>query len=50
MDDGILPTEEQKKTQKRRSAAIGIGLSAFVVIVFLVTYFKLVQGAVSGGI
>ena len=48
MDDGILLTEEQKKSRKRRSAAIGIGLFAFVAVVFLVTYFKIAQGVANG--
>jgi hypothetical protein len=50
MSNGIKLTEEQQKARTRRSIAIGLGLMAFVVLVFLVTYFRASQEAGLNGL
>ncbi len=45
MSKGIKLTKEQEKSRKLRSIAMGLGLSAFVIMVFLVTYFRTAQEA-----
>ncbi|MBL4595280.1 MAG: hypothetical protein JKX99_01750 [Robiginitomaculum sp.] len=43
MENGIQLTEEQKKARNQRSIAIGLGLLAFVVVVFVVTVIRKIQ-------
>ncbi|MGL4489691.1 MAG: hypothetical protein ACRCU5_09625 [Rhizobiaceae bacterium] len=40
MDEGISLTEAQKKAQRSRSLGIGLALAAFVVIVYITTWYK----------
>lgn len=53
--DVLTTTEDDKKAylaaQKRRNIAIGLGLLAFVVLVFLVSIIRMTQGvqAAHGG-
>jgi len=49
MGEFIRLTKEQQKARKLRSAAIGLGLMAFVVVVYIVTYFRASQEAGIGG-
>jgi hypothetical protein len=45
-DDGIRPTEEQRRRQRGRSIAIAIALAGLVVLFYLVTIVKLGPGVV----
>jgi hypothetical protein len=45
-DDGIRPTEEQRRRQRARSIAIAIALAGLVVLFYLVTIVKLGPGVV----
>ena len=48
MDEmGITPTDKQKKAQRNRSAALGLALAAFVIIVYVATWAKLGANIVS---
>ncbi len=41
MNEPIQMTESQKKAQRSRSVALGVALVAFVIIVYVVTWFKM---------
>jgi hypothetical protein len=41
---GISLTDAQKKAQRSRSIAIGVALAAFVIIVYIATWFKIAGG------
>lgn len=41
MNDRVTMTDEQKKAQRSRSIALGLALAAFVVIVYIATWYKL---------
>lgn len=43
-EDGILPTEEQRRRQRARSIAIAVALVGLVVLFYLVTIVKLGPG------
>jgi hypothetical protein len=45
-DDGIRPTEEQRRRQRARSIAIAVALAGLVVLFYLVTIVKLGPGVV----
>jgi hypothetical protein len=45
-DDGIRPTEEQRRRQRGRSIAIAIVLAVLVVLFYVVTIVKLGPGVV----
>jgi len=45
-DDGIRPTEEQRRRQRARSVAIAIVLAGLVVLFYLVTIVKLGPGVI----
>jgi hypothetical protein len=45
-DDGIRPTEEQRRRQRARSIAIAIALAVLVVLFYVVTIVKLGPGVV----
>lgn len=45
-DDGIRPTDEQRRRQRARSVAIALVLAAMVLLFYLVTIVKLGPGAV----
>jgi hypothetical protein len=45
-DDGIRPTEEQRRRQRARSIAIAVVLAGLVVLFYLVTIVKLGPGVV----
>jgi hypothetical protein len=45
-DDGIRPTEEQRRRQRARSVAIAIVLGAMALLFYLVTIVKLGPGAI----
>jgi hypothetical protein len=45
-DDGIRPTEEQRRRQRGRSIAIAVALAGLVVLFYLVTIVKLGPGVV----
>ncbi len=45
-DDGIRPTEEQRRRQRARSIAIAIVLAVLVVLFYAVTIVKLGPGVV----
>ncbi|VAV99668.1 hypothetical protein MNBD_ALPHA06-541 [hydrothermal vent metagenome] len=49
MSDGIKLTKQQQKARAQRSLAIGFGLLAFVVVVFLVTFYRASQMAATVG-
>ncbi len=40
-NEGVVLTAEQKRRQRRRSIAIALALTAFVVLLYLVTVVKL---------
>ena len=44
-DNGVILTEEQKKSRKRRSLAIALVLAFLVVLFYVVTIVKLGPGA-----
>jgi hypothetical protein len=44
MEQGITLTDAQKKAQRSRSIAIGLALIAFVVVVYIATWFKIAGG------
>lgn len=44
MQKGISLTDAQKKAQRSRSIAIGVALAAFVIIVYIATWFKIAGG------
>lgn len=41
MNDRVTMTDQQKKAQRSRSVALGIALAAFVVIIYIATWYKL---------
>jgi hypothetical protein len=41
MEKGISLTDVQKKARRSRSIAIGVALAAFVIIVYVATWFKI---------
>ena len=41
MNDRVTMTDEQKKAQRSRSIALGVALAAFVVIIYIATWYKL---------
>jgi ferric-dicitrate binding protein FerR (iron transport regulator) len=43
-DDGIRPTEEQRRRQRARSLAIAVALAAMALLFYLVTIVKLGPG------
>ncbi len=43
-EDGIRPTEEQRRRQKARSVAIAVVLAVLVALFYLVTIVKLGPG------
>jgi hypothetical protein len=43
-EDGIRPTEEQRRRQRARSIAIAVALVGLVVLFYLVTIVKLGPG------
>ncbi len=43
----IRLTEEELKRQRRRSVALGLILAGLVLLIFLVTYFKLGAGVLN---
>jgi hypothetical protein len=43
-EDGIRPTEAQKRRQRARSVAIGIALAVLVALFYVVTIVKLGPG------
>ena len=45
-DDGIRPSEEERRRQRGRSIAIGFVLAGLVVLFYLVTLVKLGPGIV----
>jgi len=45
-DDGIRPTEEQRRRQRARSVAIAVALGVVVLLFYLVTIVKLGPGVV----
>lgn len=45
-DDGIRPTEEQRRRQRGRSIAIAVALGVVVLLFYLVTIVKLGPGVV----
>lgn len=45
-DDGIRPTEEQRRRQRARSVAIALVLGAMALLFYLVTIVKLGPGAI----
>jgi hypothetical protein len=45
-EEGIRPTEEQRRRQRARSVAIAVALGVVVVLFYLVTIVKLGPGVV----
>jgi hypothetical protein len=43
-EDGIRPTEEQRRRQRARSVAIAVALAVLVALFYLVTIVKLGPG------
>ncbi|WP_306027084.1 hypothetical protein [Stappia sp. MMSF_3263] len=43
-DDGIRPTEEQKRRQRGRSVAIGLALAGLVLLFYVITLVKMGPG------
>lgn len=43
-DDGIRPTEEQKRRQRGRSIAIGLALAGLVLLFYVITLVKMGPG------
>lgn len=45
-DDGVQPTEEQRRRQRARSIAIAVALGVVALLFYLVTIVKLGPGVV----
>lgn len=45
-DEGIRPTEEQRRRQRARSIAIAVALGVVVLLFYLVTIVKLGPGVI----
>jgi hypothetical protein len=43
-DDGIRPTEDQKRRQRGRSVAIGLALAGLVLLFYVITLVKMGPG------
>ncbi|WP_417769698.1 hypothetical protein [Stappia sp.] len=43
-DDGIRPTEEQRRRQRGRSIAIGLALAGLVLLFYVITLVKMGPG------
>ena len=46
-DDGIRPTEEQKRRQRGRSIAIGLALAGLVLLFYVITLVKMGPGVLN---
>jgi hypothetical protein len=46
MENGITLSDSQKKARRSRSMAIGVSLAAFVIIIYIATWYKIAGGMV----